>query len=485
MSSPEEKGPRARSIGRILGPVLALGLLTLAPAEALGPAGLATAALGLWMAVWWATEAVPIPVTALLPLGLMPLLGIADIRSAAAPYAHPTIFLFLGGFLVALALQRWDLHRRVALWVVEGFGRSGNSLVLGFMLAAALISMWVTNTATTMMLLPIATSVILVVMGSAGEDERVERASFPLALLLGVAYGASIGGVATLIGTPPNALLAAFMREQFDVEIGFARWLLLGLPVCGLMLPAAWWLLTRRLFPVRFTTGPRTREHLAALRRELGPVGIAERRVAGVFLLLAAAWITRPLLNKVALFADLSDAGIAMLVGALLFVIPSGSGGALLSWEDTEKLPWGVLILFGGGLSLASAVSNSGLAAWMGSGLRGMGIESLPLTVLLAAALIIFLTELTSNTATAATFLPVVAALAVESGHPAIALTAPVALAASLAFMLPVATPPNAVVFSSGQVPIGQMMRAGLWLNLIGVLLVTAAAVLLAPRVFG
>ncbi|ANM31833.1 anion transporter [Acidobacteria bacterium Mor1] len=485
MSAPEEQGSRARRIGRVLGPALALVLLALAPPEGLGLVGLATAALGVWMAVWWATEAVPIPVTALLPLGLMPLLGIADIRTAAAPYAHPTIFLFLGGFLVALALQRWDLHRRVALWVVEGFGRSGNSLILGFMLAAALISMWVTNTATTMMLLPIATSVILVVMRSARAEERDERSSFPVALLLGVAYGASIGGVATLIGTPPNALLAAFMREQFDVEIGFARWLLLGLPVSGLMLPAAWWLLTRRLFTVRFTTGPRTREHLAELRRELGPIGTAERRVAAVFLLLAIAWVTRPLLNRVELLAGLSDAGIAMLVGALLFVIPSGNRGALLSWEDTEKLPWGVLILFGGGLSLASAVSNSGLAAWMGSGLQATGIESLPLTVLLAAALIIFLTELTSNTATAATFLPVLAALAVESGHPAIALTAPVALAASLAFMLPVATPPNAVVFSSGQVRIGQMMRAGLWLNLVGILLVTAAAVLLAPRVFG
>ncbi len=470
-------------VGLFLGPLIAAGLLALpAPAD-LSAAGWRTAALGLLMGVWWATEAVPVPATALLPIAVFPILGIADVAAVTAPFANPIIYLFLGGFLVALGIQRWGLHRRIALAVIALFGRSGASLVGGFMVASALVSMWVTNTSTTMMLLPIATSVVTVVQQSLGESADEER--FPIAMLLGVAYGATIGGMATLVGTPPNALLAAFLLEDHGIEIGFAQWMLVGVPVTTCMLPVTWWLLTRRLYPVRFVTSPATRQHLAGLRRQLGPMSRPERRIAAVFVALAAAWMARPLLSGIGGLEGLSDAGLAMLAAVALFLVPSGDEDhpQLMRWRDTAELPWGVLLLFGGGLALASVVSSTGLAAWLGRRLLGLGITDLTLLVVAIAALVIFLTELTSNLATTATFLPVVAAVAAEAGFAPVTLTVPVALAASCAFMLPVATPPNAVVYASGLLTIPQMVRAGFWLNLIGILLVSLAATVLAPLV--
>ncbi len=478
--------PAYKKIGLVLGPSLfVLMLLSQAP-EGLGDAGWRTAAVGVWMAVWWATEAVPVAVTALLPLVLFPLLGISDIRATAAPFANPIIYLFLGGFLVALAIQRWDLHRRIALTVLHFTGANARSLVGGFMLAAALLSMWVTNTSTTLMLLPIALSVIAVIDSSLTELSATERSNFQVALVLGVAYAATIGGMATLVGTPPNAFLASYMSQEFQVEIGFAQWLLVGLPLTAVMLPIAWQTLTRLAFPVDFHTSGAARTHLESLRKELGPMSIPERRVAWVFFGVALAWISRPLLNKLAALEGLSDPGIAMAAGILLFVIPSGSDRDrfLMNWQTAERLPWSILILFGGGLTLAAAVSETGLANWLGSNLTV--ISDLPLGFLVAAVstLIIFLTELTSNLATTATFLPVVAELASQGGYSAITLTAPVALAASCAFMLPVATPPNAIVFGSGMVTIPQMVKAGVLLNLIGIVVVSLAAVFLAPIIF-
>ncbi len=482
--TPRPATSRAASVGLWLGPLLAV-LTLLAPLPGgLEAAGLRTAAIALWMAVWWATDAVDSAVTALLPLALFPFFGVADMKTVAAPYAHPTIFLFFGGFLVALAVERWDLHRRIALNVVAAFGGSGASLVGGFMLAAALLSMWITNTSTSLMLLPIATSVIAVVGQNLSHEPDVEK-NFPRALLLGLAYGASIGGTATLIGTPPNAFLAGFMLDTYGYEIGFGQWMLIGLPVAGVMLPICWWLLTHRIYPVRFTTGGKTHEHLRQAKATLGPMSLAEKRTATIFAILALCWMLRKLLARIELLSGISDTGLAMIAAVALFLVPSGTepGRALLQWRETSTLPWGLLLLFGGGLSLASAFSSSGLAQWLGQELLGLPLGSLALLVIATATMIIFLTELTSNLATTATFLPVVAAVASQAGWAPITLTVPVALAASCAFMLPVATPPNAVVYGSGQITIPDMIRAGFWLNLLSIAVVSAVALVLAPIV--
>lgn len=478
--------PRARhqTIGLFVGLTAAVVLLVLPPPEGLSEAGWRTAALGILMGIWWATEALPAAVTALLPLAAFPVLGISDIKTVSAPYSHPTIYLFLGGFMVALAVQRWNLHERIALNIVAAFGGTGASIIGGFMLASALISMWMTNTSTTMMLLPIATSVVLVVQQNLPES-RDARERFPVAMLLGVAYGATIGGVATLIGTPPNAFMAGFLMDNYGIAVDFAEWMLVGVPLTACLLPLSWWLLTHRLYPVRFSTSGEVREHLRELLRALGPMTVPEKRVAIVFFCLAGAWMSRPLLSRLA--PGLSDTGLAMMAAIALFFIPSGAqeSPVLMRWQDTRDLPWGLLLLFGGGLSLAATVSNTGLAEWLGKAVVGLNLGHQAILVIVVATTIIFLTELTSNLATTATFLPVFAAVAAEAGQAPITLAAPVALAASCAFMLPVATPPNAVVYGSGLLTIPQMVRAGFWLNIVSIFLVSLVALTLAPAVLG
>ncbi len=474
-------------VGLILGPLsAALMMLSDAPAD-LGDAGWTTAAIGILMAVWWATEAVPIAVTALLPLVVFPLLGVAGIQDTASPYANKVIFLFLGGFIVAFAMQRWNLHRRIALNVLQVVGGNGRSLVGGFMLSSAIISMWVMNTSTTMMLLPIAVSIIAVIHKSVGSLDAKARDDFQNALLLGVAYGATIGGMATLVGTAPNAMFVAFMQENYGTEIDFARWMMVGLPIAAVMLPLAWLTLTRVVFTVDFHTSAEGLAELKRMRDDLGHIKVPEIRVAIVFAIMAIAWVTRPLLVQLPGLASLDDSGIAMAGAIALFLIPSGdkSDPLLIRWSYAEQLPWSVLILFGGGLTLAGAVNRTGLAEWLGSNLQAIGDLPLLAVVVIATALIIFLTELTSNIATTATFLPVVGAVAIQSGIDPIILTVPVTLAASCAFMLPVATPPNAIVFGSGLLTIPKMARAGLALNIVGICIVTLAATLLAPRFLG
>jgi len=475
---------RYQVVGLFLGPVLALAILLSEAPPGLSEAGWHTAAMGVLMAVWWATEAVPIAVTALLPLVLFPLLGIADMQDTARPYANKVIYLFLGGFVVALAMQRWDLHRRIALTILQYAGGNGRSLVGGFMLASAVLSMWVMNTSTTMMLLPIAVSVISVIHGSVGALDDRGRQDFQYALLLGVAYAATIGGMATLVGTAPNAMMAAFVLESYGTAIDFASWMLVGVPLSLALLPLAWLVLTRWVFRVDFHTSDEVRATLGKMHEDMGPVSTPEKRVAGVFVLMAITWIMRPLLVKLPGLSALDDSGIAMAGAVALFLIPSGDARdpLLMRWEQAEKLPWAILLLFGGGLTLAGAVSDTGLAAWIGNALNAFGQLPLALLVMLIAAMIIFLTELTSNTATTATFLPVVGAIAVESGIDPIVLTIPVTLAASCAFMLPVATPPNAIVFGSGMLTIPKMACAGLALNLIGIALVSLVALTLAPK---
>ena len=466
-----------------LGVALALLVLAVPAPEGLSIEGQRTAAIFLLMGAWWATEAVPVAVTALVPLALFPLLGIVDIQNAADPYANKTIYLFFGGFLMATAIQKWDLHKRIALFVLQNAGSNGASLIFGFMLTAALISMWVMNTATTIMLLPIGLAVITVVKSTVKylSDEEIE--AFQLALLLGIAYGATIGGMSTLIGTGPNGMLAAFMADNYNLDISFVDWMKVGVPLSAIMLPCSWLILTKVIFKVNFETSSETKELLSSMKEELGELKGPELKVLIIFFITALAWMFRTVLDNFSFLNGLSDAGIAMVSALFLFLVPNGNKdkkGPLLEWKDAqENVPWGLLVLFGGGLSLANAVQATGLAIWMGS-LIPQGV-SLALIVILVVALIIFLTELTSNMATTATFLPVVAAIALQSNFDPLLVTAAVALAASCAFMLPVATPPNAIVFGSGLIRVPQMAKAGFLINILGITVVSLVAVFSVP----
>lgn len=480
VSSPSQK------LGLVAGPVAGVVLMAFLDVDGLSEPGTRTAAVAVLMAIWWATEAVPVAVTAFLPMVLFPVLGVSPLTETAPNYAHPIIYLFLGGFIVALAIERSGLHRRVALAVFRLAGLNGASLVAGFMLAAAFISMWISNTSTTLMLLPIAMSVIVVIRESMPSLGDRERQDFETALLLGLAYGATLGGVSTLVGTPPNAFLAGFMETSYGVTIDFRRWMLVGVPVALVMLPLTWFMLTRVVFRVNFRSTGDAQKAISKLGEGLGPVAKAEVRTGLLFFALVLGWLFRKPLAAATGLAELSDTGVAMAAAVVAFLIPSGDGrNALVSWDDTKRLPWGVLILFGGGLALAGGMTASGLTAFIGQQMAPLGLINVAILVVASAAIVIFLTELTSNLATTATFLPVMAAIAVETGQDPLVFVIPVTLAASCAFMLPVATPPNAIVFSSGAVSIPRMMRAGAALNVIGVMVLSAVALFLAPRVFG
>jgi sodium-dependent dicarboxylate transporter 2/3/5 len=482
-------GPTRQRVGLWLGAGIFALLLILPPPDGLTPSGWRTAAVAALMAVWWITEAIPVYATGLLPLALFPLLGVISIDVAAGPYANPLIFLFMGGFMIALAMQRWGLHKRLALKLLTITGTGARSLVGGFMLATALLSMWVSNTATTMMMLPIAVSVLALLHAQADEATPT-LAGFNTALVLAVAYGANIGGLATLIGTPPNALLAAYFNETYGVTIGFAEWMIVGLPLTAVLLILTWLLLTRVLHPLPNTQIDGAAVLLEAERAGLGPMSRGEKVVAVAFASAAFLWVFRPVLSDVLPWLRLSDPGIAMSIALFLFLVPSGersaSGGAdgVLNWEWAAKLPWGVLLLFGGGLSLAAAAGATGLSEWIGTGMSAWGGLNTVLLLLAVVTVVVFLTEVTSNTATTATLLPVLAAAAIALGENPLLLCIPAALAASCAFMLPPATPPNAIVFGSGQVSIPQMARAGVWVNVISIVVLVALSYLLAAPVF-
>jgi len=472
-------------VGRVLGPLVFIAMLATDQWQhAMNPQAWRAAAVGLWMAIWWATEAIPVPVTAFLPLVIFEPLGITTLQDAASHYANPIIYLFLGGFLMALALERWGLHRRIALAILDRTGTDGRRLIGGFMLVCAMLSMWIANTSTTMMLLPIVLSVIGVIRDNIPNLSEKSRVDFQVAMLLGLAYSASIGGLATLVGTPPNALLIGYLAENYDIEISFARWMMVGVPVTGVMLPIAWFVLTRLLYTVRIPANEAVSSHLHELHDELGRMSTAEKRVAILFGLLIFCWILRRPLTGLFGLTGISDAGIVMTAGVLLFILPSGDAeqAQLMTWQNATRLPWGVLVLFGGGLSLAAAVSNTGLALWLGESLAPLNAFGVTVLVVAAVTLVIFLTELTSNLATTATLLPVMGAIALQAGFPPLFLTVPITIAASCAFMLPVATPPNAIVFATGEITIPQMIRAGLVLNLIGIVIVTIIALYLAPN---
>ncbi len=494
-------------IGLVLGPVLFLVMLLLPGPEGLSVEGWHTAAVAMLMAVWWISEALPIPATSLVPLVLFPLIGAGTIIETAAPYAAPLIFLFLGGFLIATAMQRWGLHKRIALRIIRLVGTGPRALVAGFMLASAFLSMWVSNTATAMMMLPIGLSVVQ--LAEEAETGTTAHRHFALALLLGIAYGCNIGGMGTLIGTPPNALMAGFIEEAYGQTISFVSWLGVGLPLVVVGLPLTFLMLTRVVFPLRMASLPGGDALIDKVWKGLGRMKRGEQWVALVFALTALLWIVRPALDALisfvlpyALFVphlvpflvillndvapNLTDAGIAMAGGLILFVIPVElkRGVFVHSWESARRLPWGTLLLFGGGLSLASAFVRTELATWIGVTLQAIGFLPVLVVVLIVVAVVVFLTELTSNAATTAAFLPVIAAFAVGIGQNPLLLAVPAVLGASCAFMLPVATPPNAIVYGSGRVPIPQMTKAGIWLNLLFIVLITALAYSLVLLVF-
>jgi sodium-dependent dicarboxylate transporter 2/3/5 len=481
---------RFQQIGLVMGPILALAVFLVLPEQyvsaagetaALGTAGRATLAVMVWMATWWLTEAIDIAATALLPLVLFPLFGARTMSETAAPYASDLIYLFLGGFVLALSMQRWGLDRRIALVTLRLVGTRPPAVIGGFMAVTGVLSMWVSNTATAAMVLPIAQSVIRR-LGSGGGTEASDR-SFALALLLGIAYAASIGGLGTIIGSPPNGILVKFAEESLGRSVSFAQWLLFGVPMVAVFLPITWLLLTRVLFRVPSEEIPGGRALLDDELAKLGRTGPGEWITLGVFLVTATLWITRPWLAGLSLpsgagpwrpLAGLTDSGIAMLAALSLFVIPAEprTRTFTMDWRTAETLPWGVLVLFGGGLTLAAAVQANGVAELIGA--QGLALRGLPAWVVVVAVTtaVIFLTELTSNTATTATLLPILAALAGGMALPAELLIFPAALAASCAFMMPVATPPNALVFATGDVTIPDMCRAGLWVNILGVVLI-------------
>jgi len=471
-----------RAAGLIIG-LIALLVVLAAPTFTTEPVAQRVAAVTLLMAIWWITEAAPLAATALTPVVLFPILGVSDIAGAAAPYADPVIFLFLGGFLLGSAMERSNLHQRVGLACVGAIGATPRRLLAGVMIATAAISMWISNTATTAMMLPVAVAIIAFVESRGEKLNEADHRHLAAGLMLGVAYAASIGGLATLIGSPPNALLAGYMAREHGVEVGFAQWMLAAVPV-SLVLLAVAWLLLSRLHPVRAAI-PDAQGMLRRERDRLGPMSRAERRVAAVFAFTAGAWITRPLLQDLA--PALSDAGIVLTAAMVLFLVPSTSapGARLVELSDLKRLPWDVLLLFGGGLSMATAISGSGLAEDLGGLMQGARALPMPVTVIVLTAAMILITELTSNTASAATFLPIGGAMALAMGADPMTFALPLALAATCAFMLPVATPPNAIVYGSGRVALREMMRAGLRLNLIAVAVIVAAALTLGPLVFG
>lgn len=460
-------------------------MLILPAPDRLSSEGWMVAAVVSLMAIWWATETIPVAVTALIPLALFPLMGIVSFKEAAMPYANPNIYLFLGGFMLALAIERSGLHKRMALQMIIAAGSSGANLIGGFMLIAALISMFVMNTSTTLMLLPIGLAVCSVVSNTIPNLSKKEITYFDTALMLGIAYAATIGGMSTLVGTAPNIVFSAFMLETYGIEISMIDWMKMGVPLAIVMLISAWIILTKYVFPTSFITSIETKKYLKNMLIEQGPLTKDEIKISIIFGLTAMAWMLRTFLDNYDLFSGLTDAGIAIISAILLFMIPSSMNkGELLNWEKSNELPWGLLILFGGGLSIAAQINASGLGIWIGEGLSVLSNVPPIFLILAVAALIIFLTEITSNVATTSTFLPVFGAVAVGIGVLPVSLTVPVCLAASCAFMLPVATPPNAIVYGSGKFNIATMMRAGFVLNIIGIFVVTLFAYFIAPLVF-
>ncbi|MFP4648217.1 MAG: SLC13 family permease [Halorhodospira sp.] len=473
-------------IGLFLGPLVAIGGYLIDAPGGLSQDEWSVALVAILMAIWWISEALPLAATALVPIVAFPLLGVLPVGDVTEAYGNDLIYLFLGGFFIAVTMQRWELHRRIALHTINLVGPSPRRIVLGFMLATAGLSMWISNTATAMMMLPIALAVL-----HQSEEEAQQRGEplprgFGVVLMLGVAYSASIGGIATLIGTPPNAVLAGQAQELYDIEITFASWMAFGLPLAILFLGIAWLYLAFGRHCRNLGQLASGRETIRQELESLGRMDSAERRVLTVFVLVALAWISRGFLPE-GVLEEVGDASIAMAGVLALFLLPSGKqkGQRLLNWETAVKIPWDIVLLFGGGFALAAGFGASGLSESLAEGLEVLDGASIFLIIATCVALVVFLTEVTSNTATATVFVPLMGALAMAMGFNPLILMAAVAVAASCAFMLPVATPPNAVVFGSQALTVPDMARAGMVLNLITIALTTVFVYFLLPLALG
>lgn len=456
--------------------VLLLTLLLPPPWQAMSLAAWHTTGLASMMAIWWVTEAIPVPVTAFAPLLLAPLIGLESIKTVSSYYAHPLIYLFLGGFILSLAMEKSNLHRRIALVTMKLVGTKPRNQVGGLMLITAFLSMWMSNTATAVMMLPIALSIIELL------KKQQDVSILAPALLLGIAYSASVGGMATLIGTPPNALLAAYLSDTYSIELGFGQWMAFALPFTIIMLLVCWLWLTTKQFNIEGSQ--HTMDMFNQRLQAMGTMKPVEKRVLMVFVGAAMCWILRkPLATYTGL--PLSDTGIAMAAAILLFILPgSKPGEPILNWNNTTRLPWGVLVLFGGGLALAGLIRTSGLADYIASLFGDIQTVNMVVIIAIVALSIVFLTEITSNTATTAGFLPLLGPIAESFGANPAMLVIPAAMAASAAFMMPVATPPNAIIFASGELKIEQMAKTGLFLNIISAALITCFAVWLVPKFF-
>ncbi len=482
MKQPDFHG--AKIFGLIAGPALFAILTLWSPSSGLSSEAWKVIAVAAWMVVWWITEAAPIAVTALLPIVLFPLTGIFTVDEATAPYANKIIFLFMGGFMLGLAMERHNLHKRIALNLIKLTGTNPNGIILGFMLTTAFISMWISNTATTVMMLPIGLSIINLL----GIDEAAEKGKkrFALSLMLGIAYAANIGGTATIIGTPPNVAWVGFMSDMLDTEVTFAKYLSVGLPICIIMLTITYLLITKVLYPSGIVKLSDSAQVIDDQVKALGKISKAEKRVAVIFVATALAWILRGSINSWFDTTLLNDSIIAITGGILMFITPLEIKKTkfLLEWEYTSRLPWGILLLFGGGLSLAKAMEKSDIVQVVGETIAGNGDISPILLIAGLTAFMLFMTELMSNVALTVIFVPVVIGISVSLNINPMYLTMPVTLAASYAFMMPISTPPNAIVFSSGMIRIKDMMRAGILLNVIAIILLVILSQTLIPAVY-
>ena len=472
-----------KTIGLFLGPIIFTLIILFFHPEGLNRSANAVLASTAWVAIWWISEALPIAVTALLPIVLFPLTQGLDLKTTTASYGHKFIFLFLGGFILAIAIEKWNLHKRIALTIIRLVGTNIVHIILGFMIATAFLSMWISNTATAVMILPVGMAIISQLRDNSETIEN-ENLIFAKALMLAIAYSASIGGMATQIGTPPNLILAGVIQETYGIEISLQQWFSFGFPISVLFLILAWIYITRFAFKFKQKEFPGGRTEISKQYKSLGKISFEEKLVFYVFIATAFAWISRSWFLE-SIIPSIDDTIIAIIAALVLFLLPSSKKNIpLLNWDDALKLPWGILLLFGGGMALAIGFQSSGLALWIGEQLKTLGVLPLILLVFIIITCINFVTEITSNMATTALMLPVLASLAnAIDVHPYFLLVG-ATVAASCAFMLPVATPPNAIVFGSGHLKIEDMVKKGFWMNIVSIVILTLVVYYILPLIW-
>ncbi|WP_347321621.1 DASS family sodium-coupled anion symporter [Rossellomorea sp. RS05] len=479
---------KGQMIGLILGPLLfLLAVLFVQPSD-LSYEGRMVLAVTLWVATWWITEAIPIPATSLLPIILLPILSAVPMADVTASYGNPIVFLFLGGFMIALAMEKWNLHKRIALNIISVVGTSTSNIVLGFMIATGFLSMWVSNTAAVMMMIPIGTAITYQVsqaLKGSKEDLSAEEEKFSKVLIFAIGYAGTIGGLGTLIGTPPNIILAGIVSELYGVQISFGGWMLFAVPVVILLLLFTWMYLIKIAHPLKIKTIPGGKELIQNEKASLGRMSFEEKAVSTIFVFAAFMWVSQSFLWK-GIIPGIDDTMVAIAAGVVLFLIPARkNGGRLLDWGVAKDIPWGILLLFGGGLAIAGGFSSTGLAAWLGNQLKVLDGVSLLVMISVVTLLIMAMTEITSNTATATMILPIVASLALAINVHPYALMVPAAMAANCAFMLPVGTPPNAIIFATGKLKITEMVKNGFWVNVFCTFLIIGTVYLLLPLLWG